>query len=135
MRSAHGLTADTGVDWLTRAACRGHDPTWWEAATLADSVGRQHNREARRICRACPVRDRCEERANRLGAHGMIVAGRVWVQPGGQRYPTAGISMQCTRPGCQEVYTTSSNGRRRFCSVKCKNVEYERNNGKRRVKG
>lgn len=130
MRSSYDLASDRGVDWKVRAACRGLPPEWWEAATNANRAKLDQNERARKICRHCPVKAECQEQADRLGAAGMIVAGKTWNST--RRYPTAGISMQCSRPGCVESFTTSSNGRRRYCSKRCKQVEYERVNGRRR---
>lgn len=47
---------DTGRDWMADAACRDHDPELFFPISKASQA-------AIRICRACPIKKRCEDYA------------------------------------------------------------------------
>lgn len=125
MRSAYGLASDRGVDWLLLAACRGLPYQWWETGSESNAQRIRDNVRARAICRTCPVIEQCADQARRLGADGTVRAGMTWPV---QRTATAtsGALMPCSRPGCRDTYTTSVNGRRKFCSKACRDAEYHR---------
>ena len=65
--------ATTGT-WVDDAACVGTDPELWFPTTTSEKRGDPY-REARAICRTCPVVEPCLADALRVdtehGAHGM----------------------------------------------------------------
>ena len=68
--------ATTGT-WVDDAACVGTDPELWFPTTTSEKRGDPY-REARAICRTCPVVEPCLADALRVdaehGAHGMRAA-------------------------------------------------------------
>lgn len=47
---------NTARDWVTKAACRGHDPRLW----FPEKTGPNSGHEGQKICSTCPVRGECK---------------------------------------------------------------------------
>jgi hypothetical protein len=60
------------ADWMTDAACRGHDPNWWHPAKGGDNV---NTTKAKRICETCPVAVQCLQYALDIGEQTGIWGG------------------------------------------------------------
>ena len=108
-RSAYDLRPDTGIDWLTQAACRGHNPEWW-------SIPNPGNANARAICHRCPVKPECRDRANRLGSTGVIVGGRT-LDRQGQTHLTGKHHRPCAY--CQDMFV-ADHAKRIYCRNACR---------------
>jgi hypothetical protein len=94
--------------WWHRAACRNHDPDWWE-------VKHRGNAEAIRICQTCPVKVECERDALALGAEGSIRAGQRF----GRRGPGTSGEFRTATCCCGTRFVTAS-PRRKHCDRGCK---------------
>lgn len=58
--------------WMNDASCREFDPDLW----FPDPTDRDATYEAKRICKYCPVKERCEDYADEIGAMHGIFAGQ-----------------------------------------------------------
>lgn len=117
-RSAWGLDTGPDMHWLTRGACRQHNPDWWTVASRADSAGRKTNRLARAICATCPVRAECRALIEAgLAPAGTIIAGIEvpWVVRG-YRHTQALTERTCIR--CRAPFV-AGNSRQVYCARRC----------------
>jgi hypothetical protein len=110
---------DDNLEWITEAACCGHDPTLWDV---------DHERhksqfracakcaQALRVCDRCPVRDPCALQAQRLTDVTTMRAGLAFVHFGAGKCDQVRPARQCA--GCRLPVLGKPSAR--YCSTVCR---------------
>lgn len=106
--------------WMQEAACKEHPTSWWFPENSHDPKTKQ----ARSICKTCPVRIDCLDFALARNDEG-IWAGYTMRQRRKLRRAQGTTKMVvCAR--CKELYQVQFEDRTSYCSERCKRTEQNR---------
>jgi WhiB family redox-sensing transcriptional regulator len=96
------------TSWLARAACVGHDPTWWSDPHDATPAAVQ-------LCLGCPVRKRCLDDALRNRDNG-VIRGGMWLARSSRGYTVT--SLICRHCKARPVQVAKS-AIAQYCGYAC----------------